>query len=149
MRTRRRLESGRDGSAASSADAGRQCWVARRTASAKLGREPEVHVLARQLDLFPVLIAERRKAIRDARDETVRRRGPGGETDDVVPLEPGGFEVALVVDEVGVGTALPGDLHEAIRVRACLRADDEDDRRLRADLLDGVLPVLRRVADVG
>ena len=48
-----------------------------------------------------------------------------------------------------VGAAEPRHLDEALRVRARLRADHEDQRRaLRDELLDRVLAVLRRVADV-
>ena len=65
------------------------------------------------------------------------------------PAEPGRVEVGLVVDEVGSDAPVARDLHEAVRVRARARADDEHERRLLADALDGVLAVLRRVADVG
>ena len=60
-----------------------------------------------------------------------------------------GVELALAVDQRRLGAAALRDLDEALRVRARLRADHEDERRaLRDDLLDRVLPVLGRVADV-
>ena len=50
--------------------------------------------------------------------------------------EPIGVEVPLVVDQIGLGAFGARDLDEPVGVRARPRADDEDERRLLADLLE-------------
>ena len=59
------------------------------------------------------------------------------------------IQIALAVDQRRGGAMQACNLDEALRVRARLRANHEDQRRAPRDhLLDRVLAVLRRVADV-
>jgi len=77
----------------------------------------------------------------------------GADAPDVRPTDlgvhqPGGIDLGLVVHEVRGGAELAGHLGEPVRVRRVHRADHQDDVGPGGDLLHGVLPVLRRVADV-
>ncbi len=64
------------------------------------------------------------------------------------PSSQAGVDIGLVVDQVGAHAHLAGDVHQPVRVRRVLRADHEHQVDLAGELLDGVLPVLRGVADV-
>ena len=64
------------------------------------------------------------------------------------PFEPLLADVGLVVDQVRGDPARTRDLHEPVRVRGVARADHEQELDLAEHLLDGPLPVGRRVTDV-
>ena len=59
----------------------------------------KLHVLAGHLDLAELVVAERRRAAQDERDELLGRRGAGGQADRLVPGEQLGVEPALAVDQ--------------------------------------------------
>src|SRR6185312_4317011 len=120
----------------------------KRKSGAKLRRKAENDVLAGDLDVGALGEAELGQPLEHLVDQELRRRRARGQSDGLVAAEPGGVEVGLVVDQVGIDATVARDLHEPVRVRARARADDEHERRLLADALDGVLAILRRVADV-
>src|SRR6266516_724580 len=111
--------------------------------------QTEVDILAGDGDLFKRVVATLGEARGDELDELLGSRGARGQADRRVAREELVLERALAVDERSLGPGRPGDLDEALRVRARLGADHEDQRRAAAvQLLDRVLTVLRRVADV-
>src|SRR5919204_6412859 len=129
-----------------SGQTGRVAW---RSRGGHLAGQPEVDILARDLDVLHLVEAGRSELRDDGLDELLGRGGAGGEADDVAPLERLRLELALAVDQNRLGAVQLRDLDEALRVRARVGADHENQRRPPADhLLDRVLPVLRRVADV-
>src|SRR5579864_3603991 len=114
-----------------------------------LPRQAEVDVLTRHGDLLERVVAGRGEPVGGRSDELLGRRGAGGQPDRRVTVEQLGVERALAVDEVRLSTGRLRHLDEALRIRAVLGADDEDERRAeRHHLFHRVLPVLRRVEDV-
>ena len=65
-----------------------------------------------------------------------------------MPVDDTVHELALSVDQLGRGAGVPRDLDQTLGVRARLRADHEDERRLLGEPLDGILAVLCGIADV-
>src|SRR5215212_10459204 len=121
----------------------------RRWSCADLARQAETDALSRDLDLAELVVAERGKAAEHLRDELLGSRGTGSHSDGLVALEQVGLEAALAVDQHCLRPMALGDLDEPLRIRARLGPDHEHQGRALADqLLDRVLPVLGRVADV-
>src|SRR5919198_996586 len=106
----------------------------------QFGRQAEEHVLPRDLDFLAFAEPELGQTVDHAVDEEVGRRCTRGQAYGLVALEPRLFEVALVVDQVGLGAARVRHLDEAVRVRARARTDDEHEGSLLADLLHRILP---------
>jgi len=92
--------------------------------------------------------AERFKPRDDFLDENLGRRGARGHPDRAPAGDPLGLEVRGAVDHVGDRADMLGDFAQPVRIRAVARADHDHHLALRRHELDGVLPVLRRVADV-
>ena len=106
-------------------------------------------VLAGDCDLLHCVVATLGQLVQDGAHQILGRRGAGGEADDPVLVEEPVVQVALPVDERGRRPGSPRHLDEPVGVGARGRADDENQGRTPTrDLLDGVLPVLGRVADV-
>ena len=74
-------------------------------------------------------------------------RGTAREPDHVGAFEPRRIDLGLVVDEVG-RVEIARDLGQAVGVRRVVRTDDEHDVGAARHLLDRILAVLGRVADV-
>src|SRR5207342_1543586 len=87
-----------------------------------LSRQAEVDVLARDLDLLELLVAERGEAAQDARDQLLGGRGAGRDPDRLVPAQQVRVESALPVDQLRVRTEALRHLDQALRVRARLRS---------------------------
>ena len=102
-------------------------------------RQPELLDLGRALSGQP-------------REETVHQafgsRRSAREPDHVGAVEPGRIDLGLVVDEVGGRSEIARDLGQAVGVRRVVRTDDEHDVGAARHLLDRILAVLGRVADV-
>src|SRR5438046_2481341 len=75
----------------------------------------------------------------DAVDQRLGGGGAGGDADGPDSLEPGGVDVALVVDQVGGDAQIARHLDEAVRVRRVPRPDHEHEVDDRGQPLDGVL----------
>src|SRR5262249_24421139 len=105
-------------------------------------------VLPCNRNLFEIFETLGGELLDDRPDELLRRRGAGGEADRLMAREQLVGEVALSVDEAGGRAGRPGHLDEALGVRARRRPDHENERRVLRDLLDRILAILRRVADV-
>src|SRR3954463_10188108 len=114
-----------------------------------LPREAKADVLPGYLDLPELVVAERREPAQDERYELLGRGRSGRHADRLVAGQQLGVDPALTVDQQRGGAVTLGHLDQAARVVAGLGADHEDQRRaLLGELLDRVLPVLGRVADV-
>jgi hypothetical protein len=93
---------------------------------AEFGREGEREVLLGEALLDRGREPVRLQVVQHALDERVRHRGARGDADPLDALEPGGVDLAGVVDAVGrLGARLQGDLDQAHRVGGVLRADDD------------------------
>src|SRR5437763_4291241 len=99
----------------------------------RLARQPEVDVLARDLVLLDLVEPRGGELPDDRLDELLGRRCPRGEANRRMAVDQPRLERALAVDQRGVSPVQPCDLDEALRVRARLRADDEDQCRAAPD----------------
>src|SRR3954452_20390039 len=86
-------------------------------------RQPEVDVLARNLDLRQLVVPGSRELGYDSLDELLRGRSARGEPYSVVAVEPLGAQLPLPVDQCRRRPLQAGDLDEALRVRARVRPD--------------------------
>src|SRR6266550_2503145 len=121
----------------------------RRSRRDDLPRQAEMHVLARDLDLGELVVSGGGEPGDDGLDELLGRRRASGEPDGRVAAEEIAIEIALAVDQRRRSAVKPRNLDQPLGVRAGLRADHENERRpLRDHLLDRVLTVLGRVANV-
>src|SRR6185437_15037162 len=105
-------------------------------------RQAEVDVLPRDRDLLDVAVPEHAEPLNRPLHELFRRRGARGEPDDLV-LGDILRQLALAVDQLRSRPRVPRNLDEALRVRARLRADNENQRCLLSESLDSILAVLR------
>src|SRR6185295_496250 len=80
--------------------------------------------------------------------ELLGRGRAGGDADGLLALEPLALQERRVVDEIAGPARALRELAQAIRIRAGDRADDDEHVAAGDELLHGVLPVLRGVADV-
>src|SRR4051794_13284292 len=88
-------------------------------------RQHEAHILGDHLELGDVLDAELAEEFHEALDQLLRRARARGDPDHLLAVEPGLVDLAGVVDKVGLGAVVAGDLDEALRVRRVARADDQ------------------------
>ena len=79
-----------------------------------------MHVFSRDRHLDDLTVAQRGEPLDRGFDELARSRGAGGQTDDVVPGDQVLGERALAVDQLRFRPGDPGDLDEALGVRARL-----------------------------
>ena len=79
-------------------------------------RQHEADVLAHDLELRDVLRAAGAEEVDEARDELLGRARAGADADHALALEPLVADLALVVDQVGVGAVVARDVDEALRV---------------------------------
>ena len=89
-----------------------------------------------------------RKKLDQALDQLLGGAGAGGDADRLDSLEPLLLDLGVVVDQVGGGAVLAGDLDQAVGVRGVGRADHEHQVALAGELLDRDLAVGGRVTDV-
>ena len=92
--------------------------------------------------------AARAEELDEPLHELLGGAGAGGDPDDPLAVEPLLADLELVVDQVGVGAVLAGDLDQPVGVRRVPRADHQHQLALTGELLDGRLAVGRRVTDV-
>src|SRR6266516_342134 len=107
-----------------------------------------MHVLASDRHLDDLAVTEYSELLDGRVDERVRRGGTGRQANHLVARDHVFGERALSVYQLRCRPGITGNLHEALRIRARLRADHEDERRLLGESLDGVLAVLGGVTDV-
>ena len=105
-------------------------------------------VSARTVDLLHAGDAQRLEARDDFADEHLRRRRAGRDADTQLALDPFGAELVGAVDHVRGNASVRGDFAQPIGIGAVRAADDDHHVDPRRDELHGILPVLRRVADV-
>ena len=108
-----------------------------------------MHVLARDGHLLQLVVAALRQTRGHEPDELLGSRCAGGQPDRLVPVdELSGSSLSPSIS-CASAPAQPRHLDQPLRVRARLRADHEHERGAAPHhLLDGVLAVLGRVADV-
>jgi hypothetical protein len=111
-------------------------------------REHEAHVLLDHFQLLDDLGPARAEERDEPLHELLGCARAARDADDAAVLQPGFLDLALVVDQVGVGAELARDIDEPVRVRRVLRADHEHEVARPRELLDGRLAVRRGVTDV-
>src|SRR6266581_6386112 len=79
--------------------------------SGNLAGQPEVDVLARDGDLLELIPAELCQSRKRRLDQLLGRRRTRGQPDRGVPVEQGRVQLALALDQLGLGTALARHLH--------------------------------------
>src|SRR5439155_14070847 len=105
-------------------------------------------VLASDRHLDDLAVTERSELLDRRVDERVRRGGTGRQANHLMARDHVFGERALSVDQLRLRPGVTGNLYEALRIRARLRADHEDECRSLGEPLDGVLAVLGGVTDV-
>ena len=75
-------------------------------------------------------------------------RSAGGHADTLLALQPGRVDLFRPINQVAIDAARYGDFLEPPRVRAVRATDDDDQVALLGQRLDGILAILRGVADI-
>jgi hypothetical protein len=73
---------------------------------------------------------------------------PRGNSDAAAIAQPSRVDLLGAIDQIGWNTADRRDLAQAVGVGTVLRADNDDSIHLARQRLDGILAILRGVADV-
>src|SRR5438309_9708356 len=105
-------------------------------------------VLSRDCHLFELVPPMFGQTRNRGFDQLFGCRRSGRDPDRRVTVEELDVQLALAVDQLGPGARVARDFDETLRIGARLRADHENQRRLLGESLDGVLAILRRVANV-
>src|SRR5438270_246649 len=105
-------------------------------------------VLSRDCHLFELVPPMFGQTRNRGFDQLFGCRRSGRDPDRRVTVEELDVQLALTVDQLGPGHRVARDFDQTLRIGARLRADHENQRRLLRESLDGVLTILRRVANV-
>ncbi len=114
----------------------------------EFGGQLEVNVLAHAVERLDADGANGTQLGDRFLNKSFGRRRARRDSDRLHALEPGEIEHAGVLDEISGKPEILADLAQPVRVRGVVGPDDEEKVDLLAELDDGGLPVLRRIADV-
>src|SRR5204862_3753159 len=116
--------------------------------AAQLAGQGEEHVLLTAGDLARRLRTPAAELLEHLLHQQLGRRGSGGHADGALAREPFGAQVRRAVDQIAGYPGTVGELAQAVGVGAGARTHHQQHVALLEKLLDGVLAVLGRVADV-
>src|SRR5882762_7478296 len=116
--------------------------------AAQLARQGEEHSLFTAADLARRLRAPAAELLEHLLHQQLRRRGSGGHADSALAGEPFGAQVRRPVDQIAGYAGTLGKLAQAVGVGTGARTHYQQHVAALEKLLDGILAVLGRVADV-
>src|SRR5205814_1667308 len=114
----------------------------------QLTRQREKHLLLTAHNFLGHFRPPGAKPLHHLLHQQLRRRRAGGYSDSTLAVEPLTVHIIRPVDQITGNTRTVGELTEAVRVGTGARPYNYDDIALLEKLLDRVLAILGRVADI-
>src|SRR5579859_5229233 len=114
----------------------------------QLRRQREADIFTNQIEIALIRETVFGEALADLLNQNFGSGSTGGEADAPYAFEPLRINIHGGIDQCGFDAVTLGNFDETIRIGRILRADNENEVDVFRNLFDGILTILRGVADV-